>query len=36
MKICEENPKLIEMGHKRALYTKLKLCFIVSGNINSH
>jgi len=33
VKIFRENPKVIEMGHKRALYTKIKLFFIVSGKI---
>jgi hypothetical protein len=32
-KICQDNPKLIKMGQKRALYMKIKVCFIVAGNI---
>jgi hypothetical protein len=35
MKICQENPKMIKMEQKRALYMKIKLCFIVAGNIKS-
>jgi hypothetical protein len=35
MKICRENPKLIKMEQKRALYMKIKVCFIVAGNIKS-
>jgi hypothetical protein len=35
-KTCQENPKLIEMWHKRAFYTKINLCFIACGNISSH
>jgi len=34
MKMFRENPKLFKVGHKSALYMKIKF-FIVSGNINS-
>jgi len=33
MKICQKISKFIKMEQKNALYMKIKLCFIVAGNI---
>ena len=33
VKNCQENSKLPKKAQKRALYMKIKLCFIVAGNI---